>query len=347
VCCRFLNKGDANSTSNLWKHVKNCWGKEALHAAESAKDIKEARENVVNSLNCSGLITASFAQTGKGNVTYSNRQHTKVEARTELVCWVAESLRPFWIVDVHGFQCLMKTGQLQYYLPSPMTVSRNVKTVFAKTRGRIAKMLQVCCVQSWSMQLVLKTAYALQQFKGKLSFAMDCWTVPNHRAFMAVTVHLEVCGVPLCMLLDIVEVAKAHMGVALAEEFVRILEEFGMANKVSRSFITVVRRLTGWLLKLLGIGADNVTTNDVMVNKLAETVPDFTGEANRVRCFAHVLNLIAKTVIKQFDIPRKDSCECNEDDDVLAVLTEGIDREEIETRLMSRDEDLDTDNDEG
>jgi hypothetical protein len=38
----------------------------------------------------------------------------------------------------------MKTGRPEYYLPSPSTVSRDVKKVFARTRERIAAMLQVC-----------------------------------------------------------------------------------------------------------------------------------------------------------------------------------------------------------
>jgi hypothetical protein len=37
----------------------------------------------------------------------------------------------------------MKTGRPEYYIPSPSTVSRDVKKVFAKVRNRIARMLQV------------------------------------------------------------------------------------------------------------------------------------------------------------------------------------------------------------
>jgi hypothetical protein len=38
----------------------------------------------------------------------------------------------------------MKTGRPGYRLPSPQTVSRDVKSVFLKVRKRIAKTLQVC-----------------------------------------------------------------------------------------------------------------------------------------------------------------------------------------------------------
>jgi hypothetical protein len=60
--------------------------------------------------------------------------------RAEIVRWVAESVRPFSIVEDRGFKLLMKT---EYYLPSTSTVSRDVRLVFGRTRERISKMLQV------------------------------------------------------------------------------------------------------------------------------------------------------------------------------------------------------------
>ena len=40
---------------------------------------------------------------------------------------------------------------------------------------------------------------------------MDAWTSPNHRAFVALMVHLEQNGKPLGIVLDIIEVAKVLM----------------------------------------------------------------------------------------------------------------------------------------
>ena len=37
----------------------------------------------------------------------------------------------------------MKTGRPEYYIPSPETISRDVRNVFVNVRKRIAKMLQV------------------------------------------------------------------------------------------------------------------------------------------------------------------------------------------------------------
>jgi len=39
----------------------------------------------------------------------------------------------------------------------------------------------------------------------------DMWTSPNHKVFIAVTVHFEKDGVPVSMLLDIIEVTKSSV----------------------------------------------------------------------------------------------------------------------------------------
>lgn len=52
-------------------------------------------------------------------------------------------MRPFSIVEDQGFKTLMKTGRPEYYIPSRITVARDVKHVFNKTRERIGKMLKV------------------------------------------------------------------------------------------------------------------------------------------------------------------------------------------------------------
>ncbi len=61
----------------------------------------------------------------------------------EFVRWVAESNRPFQIVNDRGFRSLMKTGRPEYHIPSAETLSRDVKNVFVRVRERISKMLRV------------------------------------------------------------------------------------------------------------------------------------------------------------------------------------------------------------
>ena len=40
---RYLDKADARSTSNLRKHVRNCWGSDILAAADKVKDLDAIR----------------------------------------------------------------------------------------------------------------------------------------------------------------------------------------------------------------------------------------------------------------------------------------------------------------
>jgi hypothetical protein len=84
----------------------------------------------------------------------------------------------------------MKTGRPEYYIPSASTVSRDVRLVFARTRERVAKILE--------------------DYNSDISFATDAWTSPNHYAYVALTAHLEAQGQPLSIVLDIVEVPKVR-----------------------------------------------------------------------------------------------------------------------------------------
>lgn len=42
-----------------------------------------------------------------------------------------------------------------------------------------------------------------------------------------------------------------------------------------------------------------------MIDELAIQLNDFPGSASRVRCFAHILNLVVKSIMRQFDLPDK------------------------------------------
>jgi hypothetical protein len=65
-----------------------------------------------------------------------------------------------------------------------------------------------------------------------LNYATDAWTSPNHKAYMAFTVHFAHKGAPVSMLLGLVEVAESHSGKNLAAAFAKVLEDFGISDKV-------------------------------------------------------------------------------------------------------------------
>ena len=124
------------------------------------------------------------------------------DLRAANVCWVCKNLCPFSIVHDQGFKILIKTGRPEYYLPSSSTVSHNVRVVFANVQKQMAKMMKV------SFKIQKKFITNFQEYKGYLNFATNTWTSPNHKAFIVVSVHFEQKGKPLCLVLDVIEVAK-------------------------------------------------------------------------------------------------------------------------------------------
>jgi hypothetical protein len=50
-----------------------------------------------------------------------------------------------------------------------------------------------------------------------------------------------------------------------------------------------------------------------MIEELAIQLDNFPGSANRVRCFAHILNLVVKSIMRQFDVPDKKKGEVVDD----------------------------------
>ena len=111
----------------------------------------------------------------------------------------------------------------------------------------------------------------------------------------------------------------------------------------------------------MGVTCDNASNNDGMVESLTKILIHFPGAANRAQCTAHIVNLVSKIVLRQFDAkketkgtpkkPEASNDKANDeptngigqmevteqkDDKKLTSLAEGLDREEKE---MVDDED--------
>jgi hypothetical protein len=82
----------------------------------------------------------------------------------------------------------MKTGRPGYYIPSLWTLSRDMRNVFVQVHRWIVQMLQVS--DEFDMRL-LKYSPEIIEIQWELSFATDTWTSPNHKAYVAITVHFE------------------------------------------------------------------------------------------------------------------------------------------------------------
>lgn len=80
-----------------------------------------------------------------------------------------------------------------------------------------------------------------------------------------------------------------------------------------------------------------------MITSLARIISHFPGAANRARCTAHIVNLVTKIILRQFDAKKRSNLkntdntndndlDANDESHVedLTALSEGLDREEQE-----------------
>lgn len=78
-----------------------------------------------------------------------------------------------------------------------------------------------------------------------------------------------------------------------------------------------------------------------MTDAIARTIPEFSGRANRIRCFAHILNLVVKAILSQFARTRRTSKALQEQSEDAAELAALEDDEEEEDAEQDGDEELD------
>ena len=82
-----------------------------------------------------------------------------------------------------------------------------------------------------------------------------------------------------------------------------------------------------------------------MIEHLAYLNDTFPGAANQTRCFAHILNLVAKSVLRQFETPKAKGMKAMEDAaKELAAVTDEIDNDDDEGPEDGSNEGSDGDN---
>ena len=131
----------------------------------------------------------------------------------------------------------------------------------------------------------------------------------------------------------------------LAAAFGKVLCDFKIEHKVSHSDNSTESRAYLYTTQILSVTCDNASNNDTMIASLDEDLPAFLS-LNRTRCFAHILNLVAKSLLRQFDVGKKvagdvDDAEDDGDTDLteeereqeraLSELAQGMDEEERTT----------------
>jgi hypothetical protein len=77
-----------------------------------------------------------------------------------------------------------------------------------------------------------------------------------------------------------------------------------------------------------------------MVEHLAELIDSFPGAANQTRCFVHILNLVAKSVLRQFEAPKvKGKKAVDEAAKELGIILDELDELEEAAEMGSNEVD--------
>ena len=95
----------------------------------------------------------------------------------------------------------------------------------------------------------------------------------------------------------------------LAEAFAKVLEEFKIGEKI----LSVT------------CNNNNASPNNTVIKKLSKLLKSFPGNANHTCRFLHILNLVAKSMIQQFDLPKDKADEAlTEVERELMSLADGL-----------------------
>jgi hypothetical protein len=81
-----------------------------------------------------------------------------------------------------------------------------------------------------------------------------------------------------------------------------------------------------------------------MIKYLGDALDEFPGPTNQTRCFAHTVNLIAKSILKSFE--QRKMKEIQEFNDVVQGLADTFEGEKVEDEDGEDEEDGDEDEDE-
>lgn len=72
----------------------------------------------------------------------------------------------------------------------------------------------------------------LQEYKRKLNFTTDTWTLLNHHMFVTFSMHFKHQGEKIALPLNVVKVTHLHTGVELIATFIDVLVDFRIEAKV-------------------------------------------------------------------------------------------------------------------
>ena len=211
----------------------------------------------------------------------------------KLLKWVVKTDQPFSVVDNPHFEDLLEYLKKDIGVKSRRTLMRRLDELYDQKRHEMKE--------------------RLNGFKSKYSITCDVWTSKNQLSFFGFTIHYIDDNWQMQQdLLAFKYLEGEHDGKSLSVAFIDVLEDFGIADR------------------LLAVTADNASNNSTMLAHVETYYEQHYPEAgfsvawNQVECMAHVLNLGAQQILKDFKQPvDKDTYEAGSDssDDMVTAVS--------------------------
>jgi hypothetical protein len=190
----------------------------------------------------------------------------------KLLKWIIKTDQPFSCVDNEYFEDMMDYLKKDITINSRRTIMRRLEELYSQMKGQLKERLNA--------------------FKSKYSITCDVWTSKNQLSFFGITIHfIDNEWKMQEHLLSFKYLESEHDGASLAKAMIEVLEDYGIADR------------------LLGVTLDNASNNATMLVEIekyyASNYPNsgFSVVWNQVECMAHVLNLAAQQILKNFKQP--------------------------------------------
>jgi hypothetical protein len=194
-------------------------------------------------------------------------QARKRRARTELVALFAARDLPLSLIDDSHFRSLLRLFDAQLAeltLCGRTTLKDEVKASYLHYRGLVKQ--------------------ALDSSLTSIHLSFDLWTSPSRQAVMAINAHyIDNQKNHQTRLLGLRQQPGAHSGPNMAATVTEVVTEWGLVNRIG----TVV--------------CDNAASNDTCLlafyTGLDPTMRPIDVSARRIRCYGHILNLVARAFL--------------------------------------------------
>lgn len=138
-------------------------------------------------------------------------------------------------------------------------------------------------IKEYYRQAKIKVIDHLSKARSRITLSFDGWTSKSNMDLLAVIAHyIDVNHTPQAVLLSLQPTHGSHTGENIAHCLYRTIYDFKIATSIS------------YLI------ADNAAANDTAIDLLSDEI-DVNTSKQRLRCAAHIINLVCKAILLGVD----------------------------------------------